>query len=169
MKNEKGYTCLLIIIVMMITFFNCSSSKQLQKKAPIQFKDVYCQAWAGGIQEAGSGIDIVIPVKQLDKSDIILDSVYFRAKVVQLEKTEFQGITTYIGRFITKPIRNGIVISSDPKEEYKNTVILPRKSPFNLEDHECVVSYITEGVTNYFKIENVIEKPRNNYPSMPKN
>lgn len=153
----------------MTSFSQCSSAKKLQSKAPLEFSDVYCQAWTGGIQEAGSGITIFIPVKNAEKVTIVLDSVYFRGKAVKLEQKEFQGTLTYIGRFISKPIRNGIVLSSDPKEEYKNTVTLPQKMPFELKDNECVVSYNSDSTTNYFKIENVIEKPRNNYPSMPKN
>lgn len=148
----------------MTSFSQCSSAKDLQKQAPLTFGDVYCQAWSGGVEAAGTGIDIYIPASKSD--GVQLDSVYFRGKATKLEEKAFNGTVTYIGRFKSKPnASKDIIMSSDSKEEYKNTVEVLEKIPFDLKDNECVVSYMENEAIKYFKIENVIEKPRVNYPS----
>ena len=61
-------------------------------------------------------------------------------------------------------------MSSDPKAEYGNKVPeLPKKTPFNLEDNECVISYKQDHVLKYYKISNIIKKERRLYPSAKPN
>ncbi|WP_203460467.1 hypothetical protein [Lacinutrix sp. WUR7] len=37
--------------------------------------------------------------------------------------------------------------------------------PFQLKGNECVIIYIEDSTTKYYKIEDLIEKPRDEYPS----
>lgn len=149
----------------MASFSQCSSAQKLQTKAPTQFGDVYCQTWVAGIKGGGSGINIFIPV--MDKT-IQLDSVYFRGKATKLEVNSSET-PLYIGRFKTGfNEHKDIIMSSDSNEEYGNK--LPEKAvkiPFDLKDDECVVSYIKDNKTLYYKISNVQQKEPLNYPSAP--
>lgn len=149
----------------MASFAQCSTAQKLQQEAPTQFGDVYYQKWTAGIQSGGSGINLFIPVKDLN---IELDSVYFRGNAAKLEVKSGEVIF-YIGRFKTdfnQP--KDIVMSSDPNEEYGNqldskaTVI-----PFDLKDDECVISYIKDDKTLYYKISNIQQKEPLYYPSAP--
>lgn len=167
MKRNKPHIFICIASLFLMSFSQCSSTKNLQKEVPLAFGEVYCQAWTGGVEAAGSGLNIVIPALESD-SKISLDSVYFRGKVTILEQKQVNSKTTYIGRFRSKPPKD-FVISNNPKEEYGNTIDLPQNFPFDLKDNECVVSYKEANETKYYKITNVVEKPRNNYPSAPQN
>lgn len=150
----------------MASFSQCSSSKNFSEKAPMSFGEVYCQKWVAGVQGGGSGLNIMIPVNEFK---VALDSVYFRGKGTKLEKDEQSKM--YIGRF--KDAQNNpkdIVMSSDAKQEYGNKLpTISKGIPFELKDNECVVSYQTKKATQYFKIENVVEKEFVPYPTAPPN
>lgn len=168
MKIIKYVTYSLAMLMLMGTFSQCSTAQKLQNDLPVALGEVYFQQWISGIQDGGSGINLFIPVTT--KSDIILDSAYFRTQVKKLEvKT---GTQLYVGRFdsaFNQP-KYDIILSSDPKEEYSNQ--MPSKTiniPFELKDDECVVSYKKEGETLYFKISNITQKATLNYPSAPPN
>ena len=139
MKLLKQTSFLIVMLILMASFSQCSTAQKLQKNAPTQFGDVYCQKWTAGVKGGGSGLNLFIPA--MDKS-IQLDSVYFRGKVVKLE-VKPGDLTLYIGRFKTEFNQpSDVVMSSDSNEEYGNQ--LPEKVkiiPFELKDDECVVSY----------------------------
>lgn len=159
------------MLIVMTSFSQCSSSKELQSKSPTKFGDVYCQSWVAGIKGGGSGINIFISINEDIPEGLMLDSVYFRGKAAKLE-VKPNDKTLYIGRFKTgfNVMKQDIVMSSDSKEEYGNQ--LPKietKIPFDLKDNECVVSYKKGDKTQYYKIENIIEKQAQQFPSAPPN
>ncbi len=168
MKFIKQTSFLIVMLILTVSFSQCSTAQKLQKTAPTEFGDVYCQTWVAGIKGGGSGINIFIPV--MDKS-IQLDSVYFRGKATKLEVNSGET-PIYIGRFKTEfNQQEDIIMSSDSNEEYANQ--LREKAveiPFELKDDECVISYIKDEKTLYYKIINVQQKQPLNYPSAsPKN
>lgn len=149
---------------------NCSSAQKLQTKIPIEIGEVYFQKWNAGVREGGSGIDLYIPVLAELPANIQLDSVYFRESAAKLQKLK-EGSNVFVGRFksdfIQKP---NVVMSSDPKEEYGNKAPnINKKIPFEPKDSECVLSFKEGRDTKYFKIEKVIEQPKQNYPSNSSN
>lgn len=148
----------------MASFSQCSSAKDLQKKAPVEMEQVYFQKWVAGVEGGGAGLNLFIPVKD---SSVKLDSVYFRGKGTKLDIKP--GENLYVGRFISdfnKP--KDMVVHADPKKEYGNEMPeIPKEIPFKLKDDECVVSYADRGKTKYFKIENIVEKDMLAYPSAP--
>lgn len=164
----KPFKNISILILVMTLFSNCSSAQKLQKKAPINYDGVYFQKWVAGIQGGGSGINLFIPTSNELPKSVELDSIYFQGKVTLLEKIEGEK-TLYVGRFITDSNqKRDAIMSSDSKEEYGNqTPMLKEKIPFELKDSECVVSYKEGNETKYFKIENIIEKQPQHYPSAP--
>ena len=121
---------------------------------------------AHDVEGAGQGINIFIPAEDKSAS---LDSVYFRKQAAKLEFRP--DLKQYIGRFTFNPkSKNDLVFSSDPKEEYGNEMPpIPKKIPFELEDNECVVSYLEGDEIKYYKIVNVVEKAMIAYPSAPQN
>lgn len=156
-----------MLLMIMTSFSQCSSSQKLQEKAPATFGEVYFQRWNAGIQGGGSGMNLFIPVTD---NNVVLDSVYFRGESTKLE-TKPQNKMLYIGYFKTEFNQpKDIVMSSNPLDEYNNLLLIKKeKIPFTLKDSECVVSYKDGQTTKYFKIENIIEKEAINYPSAPNN
>ena len=153
----------------MASFSQCSTAQKLQKNAPTQFGDVYCQKWTAGVKGGGSGLNLFIQTDSKTYEHSVFDSVYFRGKYVKLEIKETNQGLMYIGRFKTEFNQpKDIVISSDSNEEYDNQ--LPQKTeviPFELKDNECVVSYIKDDKTLYYKISNVQQREPLSYPSAP--
>ena len=170
MKLLKNSIFSIVLLTIMTSFSNCSSSQTLQEKAPLALGDVYFQHWNAGIKDGGSGINLFISTKTKNYNHTKLDSVYFRGKAAKLNIIEDKTIV-YVGRFETKFNQpKDIVMSSNPLDEYNNPLLNQNeKIPFTLKDSECVVSYKVGQTTKYFKIENIIEKEAINYPSAPKN
>ena len=163
----KTFAKLMLITTVLIGFTNCSSAQKLEKQISFKIGEVYYQHWVAGIQGGGSGINIFIPIDDLD-TNIQLDSVYFRGKAAKLEfKSNFP--TLFMGRFISlSNNKKEIIMSDNPKDEYTNK-LPPKKEniPFELKPNECVISYLQEGKTKFYKIGNVIEKKTEFYPSAP--
>jgi len=168
MRPLKAVIFSIIMLILAVSFSQCSNTKALQKKAPTEFGKSYFQRWNAGIKGGGSGLIIYIPIKD---GSIQLDSVYFRCKTTKLE-VKPNNKTLYIGYFKTgfNIMKQDIIMSSNSKEEYGNQ--LPKtkeKPPFNLKDNECVVSYKNGNETLYYKIENITEQSTINYPTAPPN
>ena len=162
MKLVKQILGLIILTLIMASFSQCSSAQKLQKEAPTTFGEVYFQKWIAGVEGGGSGVNIFIEVLG---NDTQLDSVYFHGKAAKLEsKPANQSL--YIGRFVSEfNKKEDMVISSDSKMEYGNKPTeLLQKIPFELENDECVVSYLDGNKIKYYMLKSIKEKPSINYP-----
>jgi hypothetical protein len=140
--------------IIFLLLFQCKTTKQELETPPIKLGKVYYQNWTESIQE--SGYTVFVPVISNQKN-ILLDSIYYREKIANLELTENN---IYVGRFQSSiNTKKDIIMSRNPLIEYGNQVPeLPKKIPFELEDSSCVISYKEENRTKYFKISNIIEK-----------
>ena len=144
--------------MVVINFSNCAGTHKLEKSVPLPIGEVYYQNWVAGVKGGGAGFNIFIPVSDNTKN-IILDSVYFKGKKAKLE---FNNNTVFIGRFKSSKNRNqDIIMISDSNTDF------PKKTPFNLNDNECVVSYLEKDKIKYFKIENIIRKESKLYQKAP--
>ena len=165
MKSIKRILSFILMLMLMASFSQCSTTQKLQSKAPVQFGDVYYQVLTAGVQGGGSGLNIFIQVRD---NSVVFDSVFFREQGTKLVVSP-QENGLYIGRFQTETNQaKTIILSSDPKEEYANK--MPEKKekiPFQLNDDECVVSYKIESQVLYYKISNVVQKEPLNYPNAP--
>ena len=86
----KGLT-----LILLSALIQCTSIPKLEKEAPTTIKAVYYQDWNAGIKEGGSGTNVYL---ELIDSDIVLDSMYFRNKVTELQRNP-NNSSLYIGRF----------------------------------------------------------------------
>ncbi|ARV09652.1 hypothetical protein BTO05_08360 [Winogradskyella sp. PC-19] len=145
----------LSLAIISVSFSQCASTMELQKEAPTDFGEVYCQSWVAGVKGGGSGTNIFIETKS---NDLVLDSVYFRGKISNLE-TKPSNKQLFIGRFL----------STSNTEKYNFETASSDKGndenfPFTLNDNECVVSYTVDGKTKYYKIGNIIERQTDALP-----
>jgi hypothetical protein len=152
------------------SFSQCSDSQKLEKKAPLEFGEVYYKKRPQAVRDLPSIFTLYIPIKGENDPNIELDSVYFKGKSAKLTRAPHNQ-NLYIGRFITKPAQpEDIILSSDVKEEHKNK--LPKiepKIPFELKPGECVISYKQAGEVKYYKISNIKEKRLKDFPMAPRN
>tara|TARA_R110002049_G_scaffold122465_4_gene277323 strand:- start:7589 stop:8077 length:489 start_codon:yes stop_codon:yes gene_type:complete len=161
MKSFKNITAFSFITLITIGFFQCASVKPIESKSPLQIGEVYYQNWTAGIEGGGSGYNIFIPIES-NSNDIVLDSMYFRGKST---KIEYANDALLVGRFETKADqKQDIIMSNEPYAEYGNKVPeLPQKTPFNLNDDDCVVSYLENDKIKYFKIDGIVKKESTRY------
>ena len=166
MQIFKTVLFLFFLCLAMASFSQCTSSKQtqepiLQNKGPIPIGKSYFQAWVAGIQGGGSGINVHIPKP---KTDVKPDSIFFRGMKSKLNKDNFG----YVAQFKTQANqKDDVIMSNEPQQEYGNTLNEEKNFPFQLKENECVVSYLENNTIKYFKIQNLIEKPMQQYPSAP--
>ena len=144
MRLKQLYTYSLMLILLS-SLFQCTSIPKLQREVPSEFEDVYFQKWNSGIEEGGSGITIFIKTKA---NSVQLDSVYFREGIAKLQISQKDSLL-YVGSFksiaIDKPVERLDI-------------------PFKLKDDECVVSYLLDKNTYYYKISSIVEHQTINYP-----
>ena len=165
MKTLNKLIGLITLSLIMTSFSQCSSAQKLQEKAPTNFGQVYCQTWVAGVRGGGSGINIFIPVTNFS---VKIDSVYFRGKKAKLN-IESDNKMVFVGRIKTdlNNEQHDVMVNSEVKEEQKEEA--PKETiPFELQNNECVVSYIDNGAVKYYKIENVVDKPLTSYPMQPR-
>lgn len=156
----KKTTTFLIGIILVMSFSNCANSKKLQEQEPVAFDQAYYTTGTGGTKDAGSGLNLFIPVKNGYQSDVELDSVYFRGRRAELKKEPKEG-NVYIAYFRTndEARASDLVMSIDPKEEYGNQPPeIVREFPHELEEDEAVVSYKKDGKTGYYKVTGIVRK-----------
>jgi len=165
MKLLKRIISLFLMLFIIVSFSECASTLELQDNLLIEIDKVYYQTWVAGVKGGDRGINVFIPIKS-NSNNIVLDSMYFRGKST---KIEYANDALAIGRFKTKANqKQDIIMSNEPYAEYANKVpVLPEKIPFELKDDECIVSYLVEEETKYFKIEGIIRKASKLYQTVP--
>lgn len=157
-----------ISMIFGLLFSACVSTNTLQSIAPISVGEIYCQPWRSGIDSGGSGINLYIQLIKEIPVSIQLDSVYFRHKVTTLELVGSDSLL-YVGRFhseINRKVLNSTESNEDPATALSKSTL---KVPFELNNSECVISYLEGGKIKYFKVDNISEKTIQNYPSIPSN
>ncbi len=160
----KKIPILLVWLLSITCFLQCKSAKMAKTKPPMQFGNVYYQHWVSGVKGGGSGYNIYIPIKS-NPTKTVLDSVYFKGKKAKLEQQD----NLFIGRFKSDiNSKEDIILSNKPFAEYGNKAPkLPEKTPFELNETECIVSFTENGEVKYFKINEVYKKELERYQSAP--
>ncbi|WP_308991811.1 hypothetical protein QLS71_006655 [Mariniflexile litorale] len=144
------------LLFMFVIFSQCATGKEFETKVSFELGEVYYQEWSLDSKADVSGINIFISIEKNPKN-IEFDSVYFHGKQTKLK---LKSNSVYIGRFENRTkLKNDIIMSHEPYREYGNKVpVLTKKSPFQLKENVCIVSYKTSDKVKYFKIENINKK-----------
>lgn len=149
MKILKTSIVLALLALTLTSFSECkgNSNEIGEKSPPMEIREIYYQRWISGVEGGGSGINLFI---DLEETVLILDSVYFRERALKLERRD---TLRYIGRLKT-------FTNSDDSPD--NT----RMRHLNLNDDECIISYIDGDKRGYFTVREIPEKPPVSFPSI---
>ena len=149
----------------LVGFSQCSSSKNpseiaLEISMPLTIEKPYFQSWIAGIQGGGSGINLYLPSQN---TTFKLDSAYFRGMTSKVKIIN----TGFVSHFkTTLNQKEDIIMSEEDNAEYGNQIPENKNPfPFQLKENECVISYLEDNRTKYFKILNLYEMPIQLYPS----
>lgn len=140
MKASLQITFLLLILIAIVS---CKPSKYaFQKEAPFQLTRAYFNNWTTGIHIGSTGLNIYF-ANLIPARNITVDSVFFRKMKGKLK----EGKGLYTSR-LTKRLTNA----------EDNVLTTNGFFPFKLENTECVISYLENGVIKYYKVNYVDEK-----------
>ena len=162
MKPKNIHIILMLFIVLLL---GCKSTRSIdfQSEIPFQIESPYYQPWNSGVQDGGSGIDVILPIKNLNA--IVPDSIHFqgqRTKAVVQQNIIVGHINTINSK------RQDIILSNEPLAELNNQLLpLNDSSPFEIENNACILSYLMKGKRYYFKIENLERRLTISYPLFP--
>ena len=141
----------------------------LQKSIPFNIVSVFAQPWTAGQKGGGSGINVQMTIQNINQKEITLKDFYFRRKKTAIEDISTNNNGLHVARFINSEEKEVVMHHAHEKEAGNEPPKLYKKNPFMLEKNEGVISYTENGKLKYFKIENIIEKFPNYYPSAPQN
>jgi len=150
---------ILVSVIILLSFSFCCATKSnvkdlAQENHPFKVTKATYNTWVGG-QPGVRGIKVAITI---DNPEIQLDTVYFRNKKFALKRSVNSIPSIFVGIFTLPNTENDYILHGNPLNEYGNTP--PKVSlniPWELKKNEAVISYIYEGNTHYYKIENVEE------------
>ena len=152
MKTLSPIRSLLLCMLFSISFYHCSSTKyQLVEQTEIQPSHAYFLEWYAGIDVGGSGYNVYLPNLNSNKS-VKVDSIFFR----RLKGKLFEGRSRY-SAVLKRESKHYDALSKQFQEGNKK-LDKAANFPFDLKHNECIISYIENGVTKYFKITNLKEK-----------
>lgn len=154
----KTFTC--VMVVLTLSFSGCSSQKKMVEQPPFELGDATCQSWTGGRAESGSGMLLEIPLIGEMSEDIMLKQAYFRGKItdVKMENTENGWVAKANFRNQSREKPDMVMHADSRKEVGNRPPAIKEKFPFELEEDQCVVSFMDGETVKYFKIEGVKEK-----------
>ena len=153
--NMKGLLTKLSLVGLLVAFTQCASGQKVENTMPVKITEAYFQKWVSGIREGGTGFTIYLSLEE--PSDIVLENAYFKGKKIKLHAKPDQ--TVYIGKYTNKSRKADLIMSNDPKKEFKNTVPeIEEKIPFQMEEGSCILEYTKKGKKEHITIDNLTEK-----------
>jgi len=155
MKLLKKVTFTIAFVAIIFSTFQCTSSKvattQFEEQIPFNVKTVSFQEWYAGIKVATTGLNVFLPVTNVNQN-VVIDSIYFRNLKGKLENKD--------GKYVA-------VLQNTSKGYTFKKSERPEDYPFTLLDYECVISYIENGITKYHKISQLNEVAGTYYENGP--
>jgi hypothetical protein len=150
-------TYITISAIVILAFSCCSASKsnnELEQQPPFKITKVFYNTWVGG-QPGVKGYTFHV---EIDNSNYVLDSVFFRNMKVKLKKDTSKPKNVYIGTFILPNRMKDYILHAEPKKEVGNELPdISEKIPFQLNANEAVLSYLVNNSISYYKVTNVEE------------
>tara|TARA_R110001583_G_scaffold103863_3_gene251146 strand:+ start:33230 stop:33721 length:492 start_codon:yes stop_codon:yes gene_type:complete len=153
----KRLLSILVLGIILLSFSFCCATKSnmkdlTQEKHPFKVTKSTYNNWVGG-QPGVRGLKINITI---DNPEIQLDTVFFRNKKMILKPSLISTSSTFIGVLTLSNTKTDYILHKNGGNEYGNKP--PKVAldiPWKLKENEAVVSYVYEGNTHYYKIENV--------------
>ncbi len=162
-KKLFSFGCLSFLL---LSFYNCGSGNTndsyivLEQYPPFQVEAASYQKWVAGTPEGGGGVTVFINFSNIQQG-VVFKEIYFRDKNTEVVASAAVRVQ-YVGYFKNESKRD-VIMDSNSINEAANTP--PKKSPFQLEDDEAVISYKFNGEIAYFKIEKLEQKEILAYPA----
>jgi len=169
MRNIKNIFAIFLVSILLLSASNCGSSKDvktihLESSSPFTISEIFAQDWIAGVKEGGSGTNVHVTFDNLNEN-LKIEAIYFASKIFLVRQVG-SNANAFIGSYTTVPGPD-IIMDGNSTKEAKNT---PAPAfPFELGSNEAVIKYSVDGTTMFFKVSDVIIKPRVAYPAANRN
>lgn len=169
MKDIKNILGLFSLSILLLSVSNCGSAKdtkaiRFESNPPFRISEIFAQDWLAGVKEGGSGTNVHVTFDNLNENCKI-ENIYFANKILIVRQAG-NNSKTFLGSYKTVSGRD-FIMDSDPTKEAKN---IPRPAfPFELDNNEAVIKYSMDGTSKFFKVSDVVIKPRIAYPATNRN
>jgi hypothetical protein len=169
MINIKNIFGLFSLSILLLIASNCASSKDtkgihFESTPPFTISEIFAQDWVAGVKEGGSGTNVHVTYENLNEN-LKIENGDFSKKILLVRQVGNDS-KVFVGAYKTVPGRD-IIMDSDPVNEAKNT---PAPAfPFELGSNEAVIKYSVDGTAKFFKVSDVVIKPRIAYPAANRN
>lgn len=158
---------ILTLGVLLFCFTSCGSSQKLVDQLPFDHGDIRIEPWSVLESNTQKGVNIYLPVKDLNTEEAVLDSLYYKGMVAPLELTKKDNYGVYIARFMESRPSN-IILHADSKKEFGNAPPQARVSaPYEISNQEALLKYTRNGEAYYFKLSNLIPATAIHYKELP--
>ncbi|PID69372.1 MAG: hypothetical protein CR989_01925 [Flavobacteriales bacterium] len=153
-KQMKTFTSLLFSISIMVVFTQCAGS-QFVNNPPFVVESV-TQHQLTDSNNNDKGTLFKIALKNVDTNAISFEKIYFNNKGTNVLMALTDENTLITAKFVRNISGRNLVLHKDPKKEIGNKPpVLVEKPPFKMKDNEAVLTYTENGITKYFKLENI--------------
>ncbi len=142
---------------------------KMQEKVSFTITNPFAQAWTGGQEEAGTGLNVQFTIQNLNKKEIVLKEFFFRGRKTTIEDIATDNNGLYIARFVNTVEKDIVLHKNHKKEAGNEPPKVQQDFPFTLANDEAVISYEENGTLNYYKLKNIVDKFPLYYPSAPPN
>lgn len=130
------------ILPILILFLMSCSSAQISDKTPFKVNSIHYKSTSKILE---------LILKNPLPEDITLTAVYFKDTKVEWTKNTDQMV--FVADFSNNDrIKRPLILHADPKKEFGNQPpVKKEKTPFELADNECIISYMQKGETKFYK------------------
>ncbi|MFT4848732.1 MAG: hypothetical protein ACI83B_001267 [Sediminicola sp.] len=168
MKQIKHFLSFVGMTFLLVSFSNCGGSRQdktnsFEDKPPFTISQIFAQDWVAGVAEGGYGTNVHVICDKLNEN-LKIETIYFANNILVVRRA-VNNPKAFVGSCKTVPGRD-IIMDSDVVKEAQNR---PKLSfPFELGRNEAVIKYSLEGKAMFFKVSDVLIKPKITYPTVNK-
>lgn len=154
MKLVKKAIFTSVLVALISLSYQCAGFKPnstTKESVSFKVKPVSYQDWYAGGDEGGTGINLYVPIVDI-QDDVIIDSIYFRSHKGQLVRnySRYTAVLKYNSPGYS-------IDSSDKNKDY----------PYDLAEDECAIKYIDKGEIKYHKVSGLTKKDRIYYQDGP--
>lgn len=162
----RYFVKILALGLLVFGYTACGSSQKLVDHLPFTHGELRLEPWTVGETNTLKGVNIYIPVQE-DSSSVVLDSLYYQGKVVQLESVKRDSYKVYIGRFMDSNPSN-LILHADPRKEFGNKPPQGRVTPpYAIDNNEALLKYTMDGKVLYYKLSNLVPATAIHYNELP--
>ena len=140
------------ILITALVFTACGGSQnvRLEKQDALQIEKASYHKWSSGVQGGGWGYNAIITLKDNEKKEIRLDSIYFKKFKSAFVLNELGEYRTYMA--VEKSTLGSFPNLGGTNEKVEDKVKVDKQHEFQLIGNEAILLYTEGSKKKYYKL-----------------